>query len=125
VGGYTPRNHDGWMWDLTVPGGNDHDFYIDTTVGSVLVHNCDDPFEGTRYSSDVRQQMSGPVGEDHSFPEMGNNYATPDDVSVETGADGEPYTHIRIPGGYGSDEGMFHWIFDEEGMITHRQFEPY
>jgi len=28
------------MWDLSVPGGNDHDFYIDTVVGSILVHNC-------------------------------------------------------------------------------------
>jgi hypothetical protein len=28
------------MWDLTVPGNGDHDFYIDTAVASVLVHNC-------------------------------------------------------------------------------------
>jgi filamentous hemagglutinin len=27
------------MWDLTVPGGNDHDFYIETAIASVLVHN--------------------------------------------------------------------------------------
>jgi hypothetical protein len=26
-GGTTPQVHDGWMWDLTVPGNNDHDFY--------------------------------------------------------------------------------------------------
>jgi hypothetical protein len=26
-GGTTPKVHDGWMWDLTVPGNNDHDFY--------------------------------------------------------------------------------------------------
>ena len=24
----TPKVHDGWMWDLTVPGNNDHDFYV-------------------------------------------------------------------------------------------------
>jgi hypothetical protein len=53
-GGTTPKVHDGWMWDLTVPGNNDHDFYVlpaqpegDHTyyavVGStpILVHNCD------------------------------------------------------------------------------------
>jgi HNH/Endo VII superfamily nuclease toxins/Pretoxin HINT domain len=54
VGGSTPAVHDGWMWDLTVPGNNDHDFYViaeavDTGdrayhvgVGDtpVLVHNC-------------------------------------------------------------------------------------
>jgi len=38
-GGTTPKVHDGWMWDLTVPGNNDHDFYIDTAVADVLVHN--------------------------------------------------------------------------------------
>ena len=27
------------MWDLTVPGGADHDFYIDTIAAPVLVHN--------------------------------------------------------------------------------------
>jgi hypothetical protein len=28
VGGSVPAAHDGWMWDLTVPGNNDHDFYV-------------------------------------------------------------------------------------------------
>jgi hypothetical protein len=28
VGGTIPKLHDGWMWDLTVPGNNDHDFYV-------------------------------------------------------------------------------------------------
>ena len=125
VRGRAPADTVGWMWDLSVPGGGDHDFYIDTTIATVLVHNCDDPFESTRYSSKVQQQMSGPAGEYHSFPELVQNYATPDDVSVEPGADGEPYTHVRIPGGYGSQEGVFHWIFDDEGVINHRLFEPY
>ena len=38
LGGYTPPDRTGWMWDLTIPG--DHDFYIDTTAADVLVHNC-------------------------------------------------------------------------------------
>jgi hypothetical protein len=57
-GGTTPKVHDGWMWDLTVPGNNDHDFYIIPAVGSqastqgqvysateepVLVHNVSCP----------------------------------------------------------------------------------
>ena len=44
VGGTTPADHDGWMWDLTVPGNNDHDFYVVVDAGSgvaVLVHNSD------------------------------------------------------------------------------------
>jgi Pretoxin HINT domain len=32
AGGYVPRQRSGWMWDLTVPGNNDHDFYIDTMM---------------------------------------------------------------------------------------------
>jgi hypothetical protein len=44
VGGTVPKQHDGWMWDLTVPGNNDHDFYVipdsDTATSAVLVHNC-------------------------------------------------------------------------------------
>jgi hypothetical protein len=39
VGGSVPAVRDGWMWDLTVPGNNDHDFYIGTAVADVLVHN--------------------------------------------------------------------------------------
>lgn len=34
------------MWDLIVPGGNDHDFYIDLVTTAVLVHNCPIPGEG-------------------------------------------------------------------------------
>jgi RHS repeat-associated protein len=40
-GGSTPKDHEGWMWDLTVPGNNDHDFYVVAGDGTaVLVHNC-------------------------------------------------------------------------------------
>jgi hypothetical protein len=28
------------MWDLTVPGNDDHDFYIYTVAVPVLAHNC-------------------------------------------------------------------------------------
>lgn len=39
VGGSVPAVHDGWMWDLTVPGNNDHDFYVEPGATAVLVHN--------------------------------------------------------------------------------------
>jgi hypothetical protein len=138
VGGSVPAVHDGWMWDLTVPGNNDHDFYVvaeqgrdngaaydNAIIGTpVLVHNCD-PFEGTSYTSKVRAQMSKGPGEWHSFPESVKSFVTPGDVSTEVGGDGSVYTHVRIPGGYGDDEGVFHWIIDNEGVINHRQFEPH
>ena len=44
VGGSVPPVHDGWMWDLTVPGNNDHDFYVYVAAdAAVLVHNQDLP----------------------------------------------------------------------------------
>jgi hypothetical protein len=40
TGGWVPPQRDGWMWDLTIPGNNDHDFYIDAMADvPVLVHN--------------------------------------------------------------------------------------
>jgi RHS repeat-associated protein len=39
AGGSVPAVRDGWMWDLTVPGNNDHDFYVEVAAASVLVHN--------------------------------------------------------------------------------------
>jgi hypothetical protein len=40
VGGAAPVVTTGVMWDLTVTA--DHDFYIDTTAATVLVHNADE-----------------------------------------------------------------------------------
>ena len=62
-GGTTPKAHDGWMWDLTVPGNNDHDFYVVPTQAdsdggypastddeaAVLVHNANVPCGVTAY----------------------------------------------------------------------------
>lgn len=111
------------MWDISVPGGGDHDFYIDTAVATVLVHNCSDPFENTQYTDKVQQQMQ--QGDCHSFPELVRTEVTPGDVSIENGADGEPCTNVRIPGAINGTEGEYHWIIDDEGMINHRMFEPY
>ncbi|MHB1597264.1 MAG: polymorphic toxin-type HINT domain-containing protein, partial [Streptosporangiaceae bacterium] len=43
AGGWTPRRSYGWMWDLSVPGNGDHDFYIDVADTGILVHNCPVP----------------------------------------------------------------------------------
>ena len=37
VGDRTSRRHEGWMWDITVPGP--HDFYVRAATAAVLVHN--------------------------------------------------------------------------------------
>ena len=48
VGGTTPKVHDGWIWDLTVPGNNDHDFYVVAGTALVLVHNAGGPGSPTK-----------------------------------------------------------------------------
>jgi hypothetical protein len=42
TGGWAPKTTSAWMWDLTVPGSNDHDFYVLAGSTAVLVHNCAD-----------------------------------------------------------------------------------
>jgi hypothetical protein len=39
--GHAPRDHSGWMWDLTIT--TDHNFYISLASTAVLVHNCNTP----------------------------------------------------------------------------------
>jgi hypothetical protein len=51
-GSTVPADHDGWMWDLSVPGGNDHDFYVLAAADAALVHNCPNPFHGTSMSDE-------------------------------------------------------------------------
>jgi hypothetical protein len=65
-GGTTPKIHDGWMWDLTVPGNNDHDFYVTAGVTRVLVHNCDmnNPMSGFEQVSEANQAAWRRVAED-------------------------------------------------------------
>jgi hypothetical protein len=54
--GRTPMDAAGWMWDISVPGGNEHDFYIDTAAAAVLVHNCPTNLGGVR-----RAGLSQPI----------------------------------------------------------------
>jgi hypothetical protein len=72
VGGTTPKQHDGWMWDLTVPGNNDHDFYViaegasgqrahDVRAGdvAVLVHNTNGcELFANKMPGTLRQEMA-------------------------------------------------------------------
>ena len=71
-GGTTPKDHDDWMWDLTVPGNNDHDFYalpaqqgghhsyyVEAGNAAVLVHNSNCPIGS----------VIGPNGETLPLPE--------------------------------------------------------
>ncbi len=79
----------------------------------VLVHNCGgahfavdskgvatdldaNPLRGTRHTDRVNAQIES--GDDHAFPALIDELPTWRDTTVETGRDGNPYTHVRLPG---------------------------
>jgi RHS repeat-associated protein len=64
LGGYTPRDRTGWMWDLTIPG--DHDFYIATAAADILVHNCSRN-QGVYVFDDISDQGSVYIGKTNNF----------------------------------------------------------
>ena len=108
-GGTIPKDHEGWMWDLTVPGNGDHDFYVlpaPTTSQHtyyvmsestpVLVHNCSNEV-GTRVDySDSDNDLVNAVqnqrladGPSLGGPGRGNyGAARLDDGSIITGRSG-------------------------------------
>jgi hypothetical protein len=87
VDGWAPRHHDGWMWDLTVPGNNDHDFYVLTAAVSVLVHNCPagGSQEGSGFGGFVRRIFGKSAGES-----VGPNATVGDLRGLEPGNELDP-----------------------------------
>jgi hypothetical protein len=97
VGGSVPAVHDGWMWDLTVPGNNDHDFYvvIGTRPGfapvsvyeAVLVHNDDSPvgtvFRSGSYRFQIYSNDHGPAHGHLLGPGIGGD-------GIQIGQNGKP-----------------------------------
>lgn len=58
VGGRVPAQQDGWMWDLTVPGNNDHDFYVVAGGTLVLVHNFECYPDPPRFAADSNGEVT-------------------------------------------------------------------
>jgi YD repeat-containing protein len=98
-GGTTPKDHVGWMWDITVPGDNDHDFYVltaatgsartgNTAVGgvSVLVHNCG---SGARFEVDSQGTATDLTEGDPNIldrnPLEGTSYTEKVQAQIESG----------------------------------------
>jgi hypothetical protein len=62
------------MWDLTVPGNNDHDFYVTASEVAVLVHNCGP--QDLNYNQ-IRQRIASHAMLLHGFgmPSVGAKFA--------------------------------------------------
>jgi len=79
VGGSTPAVRDGWMWDLTVPGNNDHDFYVAVAATAVLVHNID--------CERVAQQTLGPNSGSGVSLERGDSFTQEEQQLINESGD--------------------------------------
>jgi hypothetical protein len=125
VGGSVPAVHDGWMWDLTVPGNNDHDFYVGTALNAgvkpldsfaVLVHNsdCGPRFEVSSDGSvrdlfnDILHPNGSPIGEPGTSPDIREIGGDPSDAQdffdtlAEDGnvvANNAKLTRVALPDG--------------------------
>jgi hypothetical protein len=117
-GGTTPKVHDGWMWDLTVPGNNDHDFYVVGTVAAVLVHNCDIPWSSGSVSRASRALDEGST----SVSVSSRSEAEELFLGKYQGAGYRNATGFDGPGTrqyFGSKVGTYHWDdqLGEDGRV--------
>ena len=84
TGGYVPRQHDGWMWDLTITP--DHDFYIEAAGAGILVHNDSCPNVLSVGGPRVRPLITDETGVKGDIPvdELGNVHPpTPEELAAK------------------------------------------
>jgi hypothetical protein len=117
-GGTTPKIRDGWMWDLTVPGNNDHDFFVVGTVAAVLVHNCDIPWSSGSVSRASRALDEGST----SVSVSSRSEAEELFLGKYQGAGYRNATGFDGPGTrqyFGSKVGTYHWDdqLGEDGRV--------
>jgi hypothetical protein len=120
-GGSTPKQRDGWMWDLTIPGNNDHDFYVLTVAdadAAVLVHNC----------PTASSASGGYVRSPGRAPELDGGVLTQDQAmgAAEQWL-GEGYAETS-PGRYVSQDGMRvvrYGNHEVTSPVEHIHFEAY
>jgi hypothetical protein len=79
-------------------------------------------FKGTYYGKLVLERMA----EDpfHRFPELVKNWQNFGTVRDVIGGDRLPYKLLKIPGSYQGKSGVFEFMKDANGEITHRLFRP-
>ena len=91
VGGSVPAVHDGWMWDLTIPGNGDHDFYVETASTPILVHNAGGPLASQLPDlTGMSPQQAWQALENHGF--TSNNNVSPNGYETFSAPDGSRVT---------------------------------
>ncbi len=94
VGGWVPRQRAGWMWDLNIPGNDDHDFYIDTDASDVLVHNACSSTSGDNPQAASGRQAHSAFS--NMLNEEGNGYS---------GVQGIEGSNLRVDGVFNDGSG--------------------
>jgi len=81
------------------------------------------PLPGSQYT----EKVIGQLGSDlyHGFPKTIDGFAADQLPAKITGADGVTRTKISVPGSINGKSGDFTWIFEKNGDINHRAFEPH
>ena len=80
----------------------------------------DNPLKGIHYSKKVVDQIE--TGDDHSFPKIVENYGSYGQCEKLIGGDGKTYTRVTISGAFRGVDGVFEFIFDEDGECNHHFF---
>jgi hypothetical protein len=118
TGSYTPRQHDGLMWDLTITP--DHDFYVQAASTAVLVHNDSCPVTTTKdvFASGSGKRVEPPwrAGKEYSVDDSGklapqSGQEWPNGFSTNSSMAGVPRGGFntdmwRLPAGTELPEGM-------------------
>lgn len=86
-------------------------------------------FAGAAYAPRVLGQMAKGAGEFHAFPEAVRAFESLGTVRNVKGGDGIVRQMLEIPGGYKttggrSVEGVFQFLRESDGSISHRLFVP-
>lgn len=89
--------------------------------GTRAIGSAKEFFEGASYSREVLGKMSR--NDFHSFSDLVTNYAELGTVTRVAGGDGVVRQLLEITGGYGSKNGVFQFLKEDSGVITHRFFK--
>jgi hypothetical protein len=87
------------MWDLTVPGNNDHDFYVGAGSTETLVHNCGVSDTRIISGSQSREQNLASINARSSGTGFNAIY-NPADGSFEARLSGHPDELVTRNGGH-------------------------
>lgn len=83
-------------------------------------------FKNTQYDWHVEQHIIKPRPQEpfHSFPRSVDAFEKDGIRFLKKGGDGKIYEHLHIKGSYRGKDGVFEYIKDSNGNITHRFFNP-